>query len=433
MALAKLVIQSTLGPLLCLLAWVYLAAPALPVSHYLGGIALAWLGFALTWQSSANWSVSNLAWGFWFGALTWRVLGLTAAPLYENDWARFLWDGWLCAQGSDPYTSVPLEWFANPALPEAMQVVLDQVNHPHLYTVYGPIAQLIFAIAAWVVPGSLMALKGLFLLADLGVVALLQRTVGSRRALLYAWCPLVIQETAFSAHPDVLAIAFMVSAWQLRHRPFYSSLLLALAFATRPHALLLAPFLLWRTRWRGLLSLTVALSILYAPCWLRGHWGEFSHLSQMSGGWHFNDIFRSGLASFLDEAHMNLVASGFFLICAAALFFHWARQNGNPLPPLGLLYGLWWFTSPVANAWYLQFAIPFLAMEKRASVLTWSFIITAPLTYLTGLQLQQQTHPWELLPWVMPCEAAVCTSALLIATWHRKRTAHTHIDLRAPE
>ena len=417
------------SPLLWLAAWITLAlSPQRSLGLYLGCLSAAWLGFWGTWRSTVFLSGKSPVVWLWSGAIAARLIGWLAAPVFENDWARFLWDGWLTCQGKDPWQSVPMDWFTEASVPETMRGVLDQINHPGLHTVYGPAAQAGFALAAWIAPGSLLVLKAVFLAADCAIIALLQRAAGAQRAILYAWCPLVIQETSFSAHPDVMAIALMLAAWLGQRNRVASGFCLALALACRPQALLLAPFLLWRTGWRGGLGLLSGLIICYAPCVWLGHWAEWSTLSQMAGDWRFNDILRSGFALVMEEPAVRWTSQLLFAIGAGLVFAHWWRQKAVPLPALGFLYGWWWLCSPVANAWYLQFAVPFLVLSTAAAQsiwsragqrLTWALLLTAPLTYVTGLQIQNGSSAWELAPWVMPVEAAVCLGAVLTTKWHR--------------
>jgi uncharacterized membrane protein len=389
------------GTLLSSLAWVtLLALPQRSLAVYFACMALAWTGFGLACRGSVT---PRLLWSL---AVLWRLLGLFAEPVFENDWARFFWDGWLTSHGHDPFLSVPMDWFTDNTVPSEMARVLDHINHPQLHTVYGPVAQLVFALAC----GSLVRLKLILMACDLVVIALLQKNFGAKRAMLYAWCPLIIQETAFSAHPDVIAIVLMIMAWHWRRRLFIAGLLMGVALAARPQAVLMLPFLLWRTQWRGPLGVIIALIACYGPIYLwHGHWAEIQTLSQMSGDWHFNDIVRSGLAWLTNEGVARAASLLILITGCGLIFLRWCKHCDAL--PLALVYALWWLCSPVANAWYLQFAVPFLVM--RSSRMAWALIITAPLTYATGLQLAGATEAWELAPWVMPVEAVVCLLAVL--------------------
>lgn len=399
------------GPFLMAAAWLALwLMPQRSLENYFICIFTAWIGLWLTWRASNQWSARTLVLALWIGAITLRVCGLLATPIFENDWARFLWDGWLTSTGHDPFQSVPMDWFDAKNVPVAMTRVLDHINHPQLNTVYGPVSQAGFALAAWIAPGSLPALKTVFILADLSLVALLQLRWGARRVLLYAWCPLIIQETSFSAHPDVLAIVFMVLAWNACDKPVRAGLFGALALAARPQAILLLPFLLWRGRWKSALAFAVTSLLLYLPFLMRGHAAEWSTLFQMGGDWHFNDILLSLLAPLIGEETGRRVCAGIFALVALGVFWRWSRRSPLATPPLAMVYAVWWLCSPVANAWYLQFAIPWL-LAKR-SRLAWAMVILAPLTYAHGLQLASTNAAWDLAWWVIPVEALVAAAVI---------------------
>ena len=123
--------------------------------------------------------------------------------------------------------------FDDPALPDRFRVVLDNINHPDVKTIYGPGCEAAFLLSYWIAPGQLWPWKLLLFGADLLTLRLLTGALGARRALLYAWCPLLIQETAFNAHPDVLAIAAVVGALVAfqRQRWFWMAIWMALAGA----------------------------------------------------------------------------------------------------------------------------------------------------------------------------------------------------------
>lgn len=87
------------------------------------------------------------------------------------------------------------------------------INHAQLTTIYPPVAQLIFALAG----GSLVGLKGIFILFDLGNCVLLLLLLYHLRRhpawlCVYAWHPLAVLESSASGHVDVAAIFFILLA-----------------------------------------------------------------------------------------------------------------------------------------------------------------------------------------------------------------------------
>lgn len=166
-----------------------------------------------------------------------RLLPLAAPPLLESDPYRYLWDGAAVRAGVNPYRYSPAavrQAAARGALGEApiepdlatlvaltadprVNRALALVNHPGVPTVYPPLAQALFGLAAWIDAGNIYVLKLLVALVDLVVLALLAallQAMGRPRGwlLLYGWSPLAIKEYAASAHYDPLATAGMLAA-----------------------------------------------------------------------------------------------------------------------------------------------------------------------------------------------------------------------------
>ena len=147
-----------------------------------------------------------------FWAAVFRVCGLVGGPLFEDDFYRYLWDGYRFATTGTPYGVAPEAFFIDPMVPAAFHAVLDRINNPELSTIYAPTTQFVFLFGYWLYPGSVTALQSILIVADLATVALLLRLAPVRNVMLYAWCPLVIKEIAFTAHPDGIGICLLLAA-----------------------------------------------------------------------------------------------------------------------------------------------------------------------------------------------------------------------------
>ena len=122
-------------------------------------------------------------------AVVFRAIGLFGGPFFEDDYFRYLWDGYRFAQDGTPYGLAPEAFFADPAVPALFQGILDRINFPELPTIYGPATQLAFLLGYGVAPGSVAALQVVFILFDLLTIGVLLRLAPPRAVLLYAWCP----------------------------------------------------------------------------------------------------------------------------------------------------------------------------------------------------------------------------------------------------
>ena len=121
-------------------------------------------------------------------------------PVLEDDWHRYLWDGAVVADGSDPYKFSPAEatpidrfgnqidWSDDPELLRLQELVdgLTQeefdvywrVNYPYYKTIYPPIAQGGFGLAHFISPYNLNGWRGVLLLVDLISFALIVWVLG---------------------------------------------------------------------------------------------------------------------------------------------------------------------------------------------------------------------------------------------------------------
>ena len=77
-----------------------------------------------------------------------RIAGIVAIPmLSEDDYFRFLWDGYRFAETGNPYGEIPADFFDDPNISEPMSEIIYDINYPHLPTIYGPVMEVIFWIS----------------------------------------------------------------------------------------------------------------------------------------------------------------------------------------------------------------------------------------------------------------------------------------------
>ena len=198
-------------------------------------------------------------------AVVFRICGLAGGPFYEDDFYRYLWDAYRFATTGTPYGAAPEEFFVDASVPVLFQGVLDGINYPELPTIYGPTTQLVFLLGYWVQPASVAALQAILIAVDLVTVALLLRLTTPANVLLYAWCPLVVKEIAFTAHPDGAGVCLLLASIVLaRDRRWRSAAVcLGLAAGAKTFGLLLAPLVLAgaRVRYWILFGATLAAAV----------------------------------------------------------------------------------------------------------------------------------------------------------------------------
>ncbi|MFZ0547352.1 MAG: hypothetical protein WAM60_18040 [Candidatus Promineifilaceae bacterium] len=305
----------------------------------LGWYGLAFLVYlaAVIWVERSGRYSWRMVWG---AAVFFRVLLLFTQPTLSDDIYRYVWDGYVANQGVSPYAyaiddpaldylDIPERaqannsWMASPYLPVAQLVFRTLTRFFPLKAIYFQIAAVLFDLmSAWII-GRLLALAQL----------------PPRRLLLYLWNPLVIVETAHSAHIDawmvLLTLLGFWLAWETRardgagrrlrddvevspHRPaptgvwgVFSPVFLALGTLTKILPVLLTPVLFWRWRWWQRLVFGAVTVGLLVPSGLRAGWGLsgpldgrglFGALRIYNDSWNFNSGLFHWLEVFLGNA-----------------------------------------------------------------------------------------------------------------------------------
>jgi alpha-1,6-mannosyltransferase len=411
------------------------------VSNYLGYSSLALVfaaAGAMVWQSTSSFSEHVvLFWGIAAlmqiaGLMLWRsryvlsarkglifavvlqLLGLVGQPMFEDDYFRYLWDGYQSVSSGTPYGKAPEQFFAEEKLPAKMQWVLSGVNNPEVPTIYGPAVQQIFAIAYRIAPGEERALRALFALLHLALVALLlylptprasvpekkldrvyAYELVNRHALvvMYVSNPLVFKEVALTGHFDFLLPLALVGAYcalQRSHKVF-AGVLVASAVACKVVALLALPLLIWRGQFKLLLGFTLALLCWYLPY---GVDSDLLGLAVFAKQWQFNAGAFALLALLGSELAKVL---SLMLLMVVLAFCSWrVRADAKQLPKALLwLFATLILLGPVVNPWYWLWLLPIACLVNAR----WTFCAGTLLllSYGHGLFLPaSMLAPYEL-------------------------------------
>lgn len=356
---------------------------------------------------------------FWASLL--RLAGVCGEPILEDDFYRYLWDGYRFVTTGSPFGAAPAAFFADPNVPLAMREVLDGINYPELPTIYAPMQQALFALSYWIAPAQLWPLQMLLSVIDLALLALLWALGARSGAWLYALSPLVLKEIAFTAHPDGLGIALIVLAlWaRVQGRLALTAVACGLAAATKVFALVLIPFLLWRLRARLWLFAALIALLVYAP--FVGQATDADSLAVFAQRWEFNSALYAVIQATLHGVDSPLAPRLLCGLLYAALWagllwrFHVRTLGGWMLPRGDLLIGALLLLSPVINAWYLLWLLPFAAL--RPTYTAW---------LASGLVLLSYLHPsgrYELPNWLPWVEFLPLMAALALDRWKDLRRA----------
>lgn len=407
---AGLVVTAAMGAL------TWFSHGELSVWKWLTLFSVAWMAFLMAFLSARDVSPKQLLVTLWCWAIALRVVGLVGQPIFEDDFFRYLWDGRQFAVSGNPYQSPPAAHFADASVPEVFQDVLSRINHPDVPTIYGPLCQFVFLLGYWIAPAQLWPIKLLLIAADLAALWFLLRLVAPRQALLYAWCPLLVQETAFTAHPEILGIApIIIALWGRREQLWIvTGFCCALAVAARIPAILVVPFVLWPVRGKALLAFACTLGLLYAPFWVQGSDADFAALRAFGSEWEFNSSVFAIIKAVGGWEFAKLSCAILFLSFYAAW---WLRHRNAPVVRGDIVFGAFFLLSAVVNPWYVLWLLPFVAMRPSAAGL--AALAAVSLSYLHGANLQLRAlgsydHP----QWLRPLEYGIVLAAALF-DWRR--------------
>ncbi|MGH9870368.1 MAG: hypothetical protein ACREAA_19705 [Candidatus Polarisedimenticolia bacterium] len=349
-------------------------------------------------------------------AAVFRLILLPSTPWLSDDIWRYMWEGRLQWHGVNPYAHAP----DDPALEHLRDGIYEKVNHRHLPAIYPPVTQWAMALGASAGP-SVLAMKGIFVLAEAGVVlallALLRRRgLPASRVLLYAWNPLAVVEVAGSGHNDPLGIAFLLAATAaiIGERPVMSMASLALSGLSKLFPWCL--FLLFARRARAALLLLPGLALVCYLPYLGAGSGLFRSTRAYAESWRSNDVLfgllvaavnvtglsprlttwmsAHGLENLYGQPHMIArVAAALILAAWMALLVR--RQATHRLP---VEKGIFLFTAamllllPTLHPWYLLWILPWLCLYPSAAWLALAGLV--PL----GYQVSAWTRWVEFVP-----------------------------------
>ncbi|HMG32870.1 MAG TPA: glycosyltransferase family 87 protein [Blastocatellia bacterium] len=208
---------------------------------YIVQLAIYALACALIWNRSlkdfvrSNWILSLCVLGF---ALVFRLTLVWQQPYLSDDVYRYVWDGRVQAAGINPYSYVP----EDPQLARLRDADIF-AKIPALdrrwITPYPPAAQLAFRAVYLIRPSSVTAFKSASVFSDMLAIAALMfalKRIGDNpaRAVVFAWHPLLIFESAHSGHVESMFIAFVtigLAAWSARAGPVKKSVVAGTAIS----------------------------------------------------------------------------------------------------------------------------------------------------------------------------------------------------------
>jgi hypothetical protein len=394
-----------LAPAALTIAAVETSATATAPSHPLH-LAL-YLGAGLFWALSV-WRLPRLL-PHWMHLPLLVVIGTAVRipaylhpPAHSDDLYRYVWEGKVQRASFSPYLDAP----DSPQLGPLRDEVWTHVNNRHLVTIYPPLSQLAFRLAAQLPLSPINGWKGIVAAGDLAVALLLlawlaRRGADRRAVAVWLLSPLVIIELGCEGHVDGLGVALLVAALFALEcgRQILFGLLLGAAAVVKLLPLSLAPLL----RRRALAACVFSIALVSLP-YARAGAGLVGSLGEFGRRWRANE----GAFALLYAAYAPLSRR----ICTGGrlTFEHrsrWARlvsgRDRDEIYPDELTAGL-----ARTTAFVLWLGCLLLAVYRRASPLQITEVALGGFLLLTPT-----LHPWYIL-WVVPLVALGASSALLM-------------------
>jgi len=184
-----------------------------------------------------------------------RICLIWIDPNLSDDIYRFVWDGMLWHDGTNPFAYLPSQLIEMQDLGQSYQAIYPQLNSQDYYTIYPPVCQFIFWLStfewlpSWLFGAPLI--KSIFVVSEVISICLLLAIVrlchlSDRQVLLYALNPLIILEFCGNLHFEALMICFllMMIYYLMRERFELAGIGFGLAVAAKLLPLMFGPFLL---------------------------------------------------------------------------------------------------------------------------------------------------------------------------------------------
>ena len=376
--------------------------PILPSTILYTGDVLACLGLAgMLWAHSQGWR-PNPRHLLLASALIVAVM-VSLTPVGSSDTGSYAAYGRITALGGNPYVTNPGAWFAHhPGYYHYYHVVgWAWTKQP---SVYGPIATVVQAFAAWIGGPSvtttiwvLMILNGIVFIG-IGVLLLKTSDDPIRATLFWVANPVLIMQLVGGGHLDTLLAGAAICAIQVARRArgvwgdVLVGVMIGLACGIKATALLIALGLAWpllrRHEWRrtariaAVALVTVGLEYIpYGLVGLKPLFGGLKLVGLPSPWWVFYAIGHDllGFSKNAVETPVSFLWPVALIIVALLIYKRISSdQPREVVAPFALAFA-WILVAPWVFAWYTALAWVALTQVPRNRMTRWLTIVTVVL------------------------------------------------------
>jgi hypothetical protein len=332
-----------------------------------------------------------------------RVVLLFSVPNLSDDVYRFIWDGRLAASGINPFSHMPTEIMQMQPVTGITKELFGQLNSPGNYTIYPPVLQGIFWLAAKSFPVNVFAaivfMKSIIVMVELAtfflIIQLLKNlSLPKHLCLLYILNPLVITELTGNVHFDGVMIFFVLLAFLLLLKNNWqaSAIFLGLGIATKLIPVLFLPLIVLRLDLRkGLLYSAITAVVTLELFALLFDIATIQHLLSSIDLFFRHFEFNASIYYLVRwvgtvVAGYNIIAfAGPLLILLSAgiiLLISYKGKKGSPpilITRALFIIATWFLFSTTVHPWYICLPVALAVFTPYRFAIIWSF--TATLSY----------------------------------------------------
>lgn len=344
-----------------------------------------------------------------------RITLFFAWPTLSDDIYRFLWDGHLLQAGIHPFSATPQDIYNSGVIIETLDSsIYQKLNSPDYFTIYPPLSQLTFWIAAWMddlfwgmtivrvllFAGEVLTLWLIFLYFD--------GKNKPNRLAIYGLNPLIVLEVTGNLHYEGLMVSMVLIAIiaMKKGNTIVTSIAFALGVGIKLVPLIFLPSLIRKTGLRRSIVAYVLIGSFVILMFL-----PLINYEMLTG-------MTQSLSLFFRKFEFN--AGPFFLIRQIGLWLlgYDVVQTAGPVLSIFSFVAIWWLSlrrvspasdmaavfalillvqllcSVIVHPWYLIPLIAFASVNGYKFPVYWSFL--AFLSY-AGYAVKGYDHPMTLI------------------------------------
>lgn len=320
-----------------------------------------------------------------------RIILFPSFPHLSDDIYRFVWDGQMMHNGYNPYSHTPRDIQGTIVLPE----LYDKLNSQTYYSVYPAVNQAIFWLATCFdasLTRSVLVIRLFLMVFDVLLLIILLRwfkkmNLPESRAAWIFLNPLLIVETYNNLHFEIIMIALIVITIYFLRRIILSSILLALAIATKLIPLIFLPLIAFNNSIKhravrfGLI--TISTLVLMMPILLSSHHTGFFESINL-----YFQTFEFNASLYYILRWMGYQWKGYNMIqwigpilslvtLVIVLYLSWtARTKEKATWPMfiALILTTYYLMSTTVHPWYIINILVFGVIAGLRYPIIWSFV-----------------------------------------------------------